>query len=194
MEEGGIQTIVESLALFGSEYPEQAEEAARFIAFARSGDDVCLRSRRDGHFTASCWLISADGERVLLTHHRKLGRWLQLGGHADGDHDLARVAWREALEESGLSELVVERRVFDIDAHLIPARGDEPEHVHWDVRYIVHCRGSEEFAVSEESLALAWVAVSDVLRSPDASLRRMAERWQQRRGLVLPQTIGNTKS
>lgn len=191
MEEGGIQTIVESLTRFAGEYPEQAAEAARFIAFARSGDDVRLRGRRDGHFTASCWLISGDGERVLLTHHRKLGRWLQLGGHADGDHDLARVAWREALEESGLPELLLERRIFDIDAHLIPARGDEPEHVHWDVRYVVHCRGSEEFAVSEESLALAWVPVAGVLQSPDASLQRMARRWQLQRGLVLPQTIGS---
>ena len=188
MEEGGIETIVESLARFGGEYPEQADEAGRFIAFARSGRDVCLRSRLDGHFTASCWLVSADGERVLLTHHRKLQRWLQLGGHADGDADLARVAWREALEESGLPELIVERRVFDIDAHAIPARGAEPEHIHWDVRYVVHCRGSEDFAVSAESLALAWVPVTEVLQSPDASLRRMAQRWQAQRELVLPQT------
>lgn len=189
MEEGGIHTIVESLAHFGAEYPEQADEAGRFIAFARSGGDVCLRSRLDGHFTASCWLVSADGERVLLTHHRKLQRWLQLGGHADGDTDLARVAWREALEESGLPELVVERRVFDIDAHIIPARGDEPEHVHWDVRYLVHCRGGEDYAVSAESLALAWVPISEVAESADASLRRMARRWQSRRRLVLPQAI-----
>lgn len=189
MEEAGIETIVESLARFGGEHPEQAVAANRFIAFARSGDDVCLRSRRDGHFTASCWLVSADGERVLLTHHRKLQRWLQLGGHADGDADLARVAWREALEESGLPELIVERRIFDIDAHTIPARGDEPEHTHWDVRFVIHCRGSEDFAVSAESLALAWVPVAEVQQSPDASLRRMARRWQAQRELVLPQTV-----
>lgn len=187
MEEGGIETIVESLARFAGEYPEQADEAARFISFARSGADVCQRSRLDGHFTASCWLVSADGARVLLTHHRKLQRWLQLGGHADGDADLARVAWREALEESGLPELIVERRIFDLDAHIIPARGHEPEHIHWDVRFVVHCRGSEDYAVSEESLALAWVPVAEVLASADASLRRMAQRWSIRQGLVLPQ-------
>ena len=100
---------------------------------------------------------------------------------------LQEAIWREALEESGLPELQVERRIFDLDAHIIPARGDEPEHIHWDVRYVVYCRGSEAFVVSQESLALAWVPLHQVLDSPDPSLRRMAQRWLARRGFVLPQ-------
>lgn len=126
--------------------------------------------------------MSNDGERVLLTHHRKLGRWLQLGGHADGDRDLARVALREAEEESGLADLQVEPAIFDLDRHWIPARGNEPGHWHYDVRYVVRATGSECFAVSDESLALAWMPIEALVADPtaDASLRRMAQRWMAR--------------
>lgn len=175
-----IHTLIDDLCRYGDSHPQERDSVDRFLAFARSGGDVCQRSRLDGHFTASCWLLSADASRVLLTHHRKLDRWLQPGGHADGDPDLARVAWREASEESGLPDLLVEGAIFDLDAHTIPARGAEPEHVHWDVRYVVHCRGSEDYVVSPESHALAWVAVADVLAMGDASLQRMAAKWLAR--------------
>ncbi|MEO7325700.1 MAG: NUDIX hydrolase, partial [Dokdonella sp.] len=97
--------------------------------------DAASRQRLQGHLTGSAWLVSADGARALMTPHRKLDRGLQLGGHADGDPDLARVALREAEEESGLHDLEVESAIFDIDRHRIPAHGDEPEHWHYDVRY-----------------------------------------------------------
>src|SRR5690348_11368424 len=123
------------------------EGAEVFLRFLASAPQVFERSHAPGHFTGSAWLVSADGERVLLTHHRKLGRWLQLGGHADGDTDLARVALREAEEESGLRDLTVEPGIFDLDRHLIPARGAEAAHWHYDVCYVVRATGSEAFAV-----------------------------------------------
>ncbi|MEW9623159.1 NUDIX hydrolase [Rhodanobacter geophilus] len=163
-------------------HPEEGDVVADFEEFLASDAAVFERSHGEGHFTGSAWLVSADGERVLLTHHRKLGRWLQLGGHADGDADLARVALREAQEESGLGELVVEPEIFDLDAHCIPARGDEPEHWHYDVRHVVRATGSEEFAISAESLALAWKPVREIAGDAhaDASLRRMARKWLAR--------------
>lgn len=140
------------------------------------------REHGTGHFTGSAWLVSADGERVLLTHHRKLGRWLQLGGHADGETDLARVALQEAEEESGLSGLMVEENIFDIDRHEIPARADEPAHWHYDVRFVVRAGSSEAFSVSDESLALAWRSITELADdlSADDSLRRMATKWLAR--------------
>ncbi len=141
--------------------------------------DCFLRSKLDGHFTGSAWLVSADGRRVLLTHHRKLDRWLQLGGHADGDADLSRVALREAEEESGLTDLSVESGIFDLDRHWIPERNEVPGHWHYDVRFVIRAIGSEEFVVSEESHALAWREISGIAADPEAdeSLRRMALRW-----------------
>ncbi|MBC7657609.1 MAG: NUDIX hydrolase [Frankiaceae bacterium] len=158
--------------------PAVVEARYQFLDFARDHVDCCERTLAIGHFTGSAWLISADGERVLLTHHRKLDRWLQLGGHADGDGDLAAVALREAEEESGLSGLSLEGGVFDIDRHLIPARGDEPAHWHYDVRFVIRA-SSEDFLVSEESHSLAWKSIVEIADdlAADESLRRMAIKW-----------------
>ena len=174
--------LAAALADYRRRHPGEAAVAGLFEALLADPGPVYERRRLAGHFTGSAWLVSADGERVLLTHHRKLGRWLQLGGHADGDPDLARVALREAEEESGLADLVVEPAIFDLDRHAIPARGAEPEHWHYDVRYVVRATGSEAFAVGEESLDLAWVPVGQIAVDPtsDESLRRMAAKWLAR--------------
>lgn len=160
-------------------YPVDRAAADEFISFLHSHSDVFHRHHPPGHFTGSAWLVSADGQRVLLTHHRKLRRWLQPGGHADGDPDLARVALREAQEESGLSGLRVVPEIFDLDRHLIPARGHEPAHWHYDVRFVVHAGQDEEFSVSEESIALAWRPIQELAQAPGdtPSLQRMAQRW-----------------
>lgn len=155
---------------------------AEFRRFAAAHPDCCERHLAIGHFTGSAWVVSADGERVLLTHHRKLNRWLQPGGHADGKGNLAGVALREAEEETGLRGLRLEPTLFDIDRHAIPARGSDPEHWHYDVRFVVHAGADDNFVVSEESHALAWRPVADVARDPqgDESVRRMAARWLDR--------------
>lgn len=155
------------------------------VACMRFLDDAELPFHREnvaGHFTGSAWLVDRSGERVLLTHHRKLQRWLQLGGHADGDSDLASVALREACEESGLADLTAEPEIFDVDRHWIPERKSEPGHWHYDVRYVVRVGGDENFAVSDESLELAWVSIRALAEAADTdeSLRRMARRWLAR--------------
>lgn len=162
--------------------PAQAGDVDLFLAFLASHPDVFERRHAAGHFTGSAWVVSGDGRRVLLTHHRKLGRWLQPGGHADGDADLARVALREAEEETGLTGLRVAPAIFDLDRHMIPAYGAEPAHWHYDVRYVVLAGSDERFAVGEESHALAWREVADVAGDPaiDDAVRRMARKWLAR--------------
>src|SRR5690606_38011555 len=165
-------------------WPEEAATVELFrelLAGQGPGANPYVRERLEGHFTASAWLVDQTGTRVLLTHHRKLGRWLQLGGHADGDEDLARVALTEAREESGLPGLVVEPGLFDLDRHWIPDRGEVPGHWHYDARYVVRAGVDERVVVSAESLDLAWRMIAEVVGDPDAdpSLRRMARKWRE---------------
>jgi 8-oxo-dGTP pyrophosphatase MutT (NUDIX family) len=181
MQETRVALLV-SLARYRDQWQGEAQTAEAFLRFLGSHDDVFVRSHRIGHFTGSAFLVSADGTRVLLMHHRKLDRWLQPGGHADGDANLARVALREAREETGVAGLRVEGGIFDLDRHRIPARGDEPEHWHYDVRYVVRAGTDERFAINTESLALAWRPVADVAAdaSLGISLPRMARKWLAR--------------
>jgi 8-oxo-dGTP pyrophosphatase MutT (NUDIX family) len=181
-ENAGIDGgAAEAFAAYRRNQPQDAEIATLFEQLLRDAGrgDPFRRERLDGHFTGSAWLVSADGERALLLHHRKLDRWLQPGGHADGDRDLAAVALREATEETGLAGLRVEPAVFDLDRHRIPARGAEPEHWHYDVRYVVRAGADETFVANAESHAMAWRRVVDIADdgAVDASVRRLAGRW-----------------
>lgn len=180
-EEQSVMDLRTALEHYLRHYASDGHAAAclRFLAEAKN---PFHRETTAGHFTGSAWLVDRNGERVLLTHHRKLQRWLQLGGHADGNADLASVALREAREESGLAGLSVEPAIFDVDRHWIPERKHEPGHWHYDVRYIVRAESQQDFVVSEESLALAWVSISSLAegRDTDASLRRMAQKWLMR--------------
>ena len=120
----------------------------------------------------------------MLTHHKKLGFWLQLGGHADGERDLRVAALKEAGEESGLPDLRIEPAIFDLDRHRIPEHKGVPAHWHYDVRYVVHAEGSEAYVVSDESHDLAWRGIQALANDDgaDASVRRMAGKWLVRGG------------
>ena len=149
------------VASYLSSDPRQMEERERILAFIDEHPDALERSCLLGHLTASALIIDARGERALLTHHRKLDRWLQMGGHVDGDGNLVGAAWREATEESGLAGLSIDPRPVDLDIHTIPARGDEPEHWHLDVRFQVYAPEGAREEISEESIALGWFTPSE---------------------------------
>lgn len=162
----------------------EAAMLATYGPFIAAHLDCLVRTCLEGHLTASAWIVDAARERTLLTHHRKLDRWLQLGGHVDGEADLAAAALREAREESGLTRLrLVSPEIFDVDRHRIPARGAEPEHWHYDVRFLIEADPAELLAVSHESKDLAWVRLTEVARlNPDESLARMVRKVVSGRG------------
>ena len=167
--------ILQSLRLYLETYPEEKSVVDRFIAFIGKNPDFLDRTNAKGHLTGSCLLLDKNYERILLTHHAKLNRWLQPGGHSDLENDLALVALREAREESGLPNIeMLENSILDLDIHYIPANSKEVGHFHYDVRFLFAATGSNEYVLSEESNALAWVGMEQVSSyTREASILRM---------------------
>jgi 8-oxo-dGTP pyrophosphatase MutT (NUDIX family) len=177
--------LLELLERYVGRRPEDRAVADRVIAFVRTHPDCFERSCREGHITGSAWILSADHRQALLTHHRKLGRWLQLGGHSDGDPDPRQVALREAREESGLAGFrflpeAEDPLPLDLDVHPIPAHDGEPPHLHLDVRFLLVAEAGQELRVSEESKELRWfdrARLSD--RVDEESLLRLERRARE---------------
>lgn len=163
----------------------QIETLQRMRSFLASHHDVFKREHLVGHFTGSALVTSPDLNEVLLTLHAKLGKWLQLGGHADGEIYVEQVAKREAEEEGGLSDLVPYFYTaypglwlpFDLDIHDISARGKEPEHQHFDVRFITIAAGNRTPKKSSESKDLRWVKLAEAksLTQEPSMLRQFAK-------------------
>lgn len=151
------------------------------LSFMAGHPDCLVRTCLSGHLTGSAWIVSPARDRVLLVHHRKLDRWLQPGGHADGDSDLAAVALRETSEETGLAAArLVSPEIFDFDRHWIPARGDEPGHWHYDFRFLIEADPEAPLLISEESNELKWFALEEVEAvARGGSLLRMVAKTRQ---------------
>lgn len=178
---GGLAEARATLARYAARDSPQREFQQRMLAFVDAHADALLRSCAPGHLTASALLLDAHGERVLLTLHAKLGRWLQLGGHCDGEGNLALGALREAREESGIAALRIEPQPFDLDIHAIPARPGEPEHLHLDTRFLVWAPAGASERISAESHALRWFLPSelDAIECDDSVRRLVRLAWSR---------------
>ena len=174
--------LLDLLERYLAAQPEDRVRVDHVRQFVRVHPDCFERGCSEGHITGSAWIVSADHREFLLTHHRKLGRWLQLGGHADGDPDPLRVALCEARQESGLEQLEVVPTdggplPLDVDVHLIPESGGEPAHLHHDIRYLLIAASGQRIRPSHESIELRWFAAerTDELLS-ETGLLRMARK------------------
>lgn len=147
------------------------------------GRDLAGTPPEQGHVTGSAWIVNQDFSRVVLLHHRKLGKWVQPGGHCDGEREVLSVAQRETWEETGLqSTPLLDGRVFDVDIHVIPAYWNTPEHLHFDVRYLLQADDSQRIICSHESKAVRWVSLEEALQlSGEESVARMVEKTLQLR-------------
>lgn len=158
------RALYTQLLSYAARHPERREVAEQIMRFVADTPDCFERSHTAGHITGSAWLLNPAGNKALLTLHRKLGLWLQPGGHADGDADILRVARREAEEESGIAGIVpLSAEIYDVDIHAIPAHpaSGAAAHLHYDIRYLMQAP-SEEYAISHESKALAWYSEQEL--------------------------------
>jgi 8-oxo-dGTP pyrophosphatase MutT (NUDIX family) len=155
---------------------EQAETRARMVAFLDVHPDGLWRSCTDGHLTGSALVVDARAEHLLVLFHAKVRRWLQPGGHVDGDANLAAVARREATEETGIAGLRVVRPLIDLDIHVFHAAG-EPDHLHLDARFLVLAPDGAVAQGNHESEGLRWVTLEQLpALDVDTGTLRMAAR------------------
>lgn len=176
----------EILDLLGAHTPSDDKEARdrlQIMALCQQHPQVRSRECMPGHLTGSGLVVHAASGRLLLNHHRKLDRWLQFGGHFEGERLPDAVALREGREESGLIDLRLAQTSppapvpFDVDVHTIPARGAQPEHLHLDIRYLLLTDEPERAAPSAESHTIQWFdfAQTEALQLT-GELRRMIEK------------------
>jgi 8-oxo-dGTP pyrophosphatase MutT (NUDIX family) len=175
------QQLIEAIQSYRTNYREEIDFLLQFDRLLQHPRSF-HRDHLPGHITGSAWIIDKSEEFVLLTHHAKLNRWLQPGGHADGDENVLNVCTREAVEETGLTSLnLVSSTIFDLDIHTIPARKDFPQHDHYDVRLLFTASREEPLKISTESHDLQWVPVADlkIKTENNLSMLRMAEKVKQ---------------
>jgi 8-oxo-dGTP pyrophosphatase MutT (NUDIX family) len=167
---------------------QQAGVQGEMLAFVDGHDDALVRSCVEGHLTGSAVVVDARAERVLLMFHRKLQRWLQPGGHVDGDANLAAGALREATEETGIADLAVVVPPIDLDIHEVRPPGEAP-HLHLDVRYVVLAPPGAVEQGNHESEALRWIGPADAA-DPDLGLDEGTIRLIERGIAVARQVTG----
>jgi 8-oxo-dGTP pyrophosphatase MutT (NUDIX family) len=168
--------LIEELRLYQPADDAERAHHLAIIDLLGGGTKVFQRDHFEpGHITASCFIVDSDNTRLLLHRHRRLGKWLQMGGHCEGVEAPAVAALREGTEESGLADLqLLANRIFDIDVHEIPAAKGEPNHYHFDLRYVAHTSTPDAITMLEdESLDLTWVPFHEAIErmSEDGSTR-----------------------
>jgi 8-oxo-dGTP pyrophosphatase MutT (NUDIX family) len=185
------QSILRYLSAYHPEDTYEKKMHDQIQNFVRTHPRCFERTLLEGHLTGSAWILDRERAHALMTHHAKLDRWLQLGGHADGEPDILSVALREAREESGLDGIrTVSDLIFDVDIHEIPARKDEPKHFHYDIRFLCEADRNDPLTISGESRNLKWIALEEMSAyTTEESMLRMV-----RKSFQLTETGGRAKS
>lgn len=173
MRQALIDLVVEHTPFDYAEY----SHTTRTHKFLLQNQDCITRSNLAGHVTASAWILCPSKKQTLLTHHRKLNRWLQPGGHIEDDQTVQEAALREAREESGIQSLSLSKTsIFDIDVHKIPAHKNVPEHYHYDLRFLITAK-HKTLVISEESNDLKWIDLISIANLvDDTSILRMVQK------------------
>ena len=176
-----VKNLKQLLKTYIQKYPCEAN-AMKMLYFFNNYDGYFEKDNLPGHFTGSEWVISPNKNKILMTHHKKLNMWLQLGGHADGEKNLRSVALKEAKEESGFNNFsILSEEIFDLDIHQIEPMNEEPKHLHYDVRFLLKADPNEQnIIISEESHDVKWIYLDDILEyNSEPSISRMVEKTKK---------------
>jgi len=176
------QFILKLLEKYQTDDQKERQMQYDLIQFVEQYENCFDRELAVGHITGSAWLVNKELTHVFFTHHKKLDKWFQPGGHSDGNANTLAVAMNEASEESGIEDVFIQPlsdNIFDIDIHTIPARKNELEHLHYDIRFILETDMSHPLNISDESHEIAWIAINDIPKyTTEESIQRMLKKMK----------------
>jgi len=175
------QPILDLLHNYQPSFSEEIDFQRQIIDFITQNDDFALRSNLIGQLTGSAWIVNKERSKVLLIHHKKLNKWLQIGGHLEEtDQTIEETILREIEEESGINNLkLLSLSIYDIDIHTIPKKNEIAEHLHFDIRLIVETDENEKLIPqNEEILAIKWYSLNEIEKlkqenNTNQSMKRM---------------------
>lgn len=179
------KSILDLIKKHQTSFDEEIEFQKQIIKFLEENDDFALRSNLIGQITGSAWIVNKERTKVLLIHHKKLNKWLQIGGHIeDTDQTIEETILREVKEESGLKDLkLLSSSIYDIDIHTIPPKKEVTEHLHFDIRLIVEADENEDLTPqNDEILDIKWYNLHEVQNlaesntSINQSMKRMVDK------------------
>lgn len=158
------EALINLVKKYNPDNIQEKESKEKILSFLYENYNFTGRDNNIGHITGSAWVVSRDRKKVLLTHHLKLDRWLQVGGHVESDNSILESALREASEETGLTSIKpLSEDIFDVDVHLIPKRGEINAHNHYDIRFLFEADENEKLNRQEdESKAMKWITLDEV--------------------------------
>jgi len=167
----------------------ETQMAARLRRFLESANlqnpferELAGQNPEIGHVTGSAWIVNPQYTKCVLLHHAKLGKWVQPGGHCDGDCDVMNVARREVQEETGLNVTALQNEIFDIDIHEIPEYWNTPAHLHFDVRYLFVADPAQKIISNHESRGVRWLTLEEACElSGEESIWRLVEKTKLRK-------------
>lgn len=169
-----MKEILDLLLAYDCAFDSEILIKNRFVDFVRNHEDCFERHLEIGHITASAFIFDPQNRKTLLLHHKKLNKWLQPGGHCDGDRDTLSVAIKEVFEETGLLIENLGQKAFDLDIHTIPENKGVPEHEHFDVRYLLIADSTTPLVQNHETNGLKWIDLPDIeIFTNEESLIRM---------------------
>lgn len=159
-------TKLNLIELLNNYHPSDLKEKKyknEMIEFLKKNDVFLGKENKKGHITASSIIVSKNRNEVLFTYHKKLNKWLQLGGHTEINEHILESALREAKEESGLKNIkIINEKIFDIDIHKIPKYHNEEEHFHYDIRFLFEADRKDLIKISNESKDLKWIKIDEI--------------------------------
>jgi len=177
------QELLQRLSRYRTPFIEEAAMVNRTRNFVMQHSNCFDRHLAIGHVSGSAWVVNPARTHALLLHHRKLGFWLQPGGHADGDSDIVRVVLKETSEESGVDfndVRLLSDEIFDVDVHTVYESKHDPRHEHFDIRFLVEIDDSIPIPGNNESHDIGWAAIDEVARFNNAlSLRRLVTKTRR---------------